>query len=72
MDVFGVKHTKPYRWACVILGTVSIYIIPNENNCCPYYFFYSGPIFAAKYCDRVCTQSKKLYEDILALLDREK
>ena len=24
------------------------------------------------FCDRVCTQSKKLYEDILASLDREK
>ena len=25
-----------------------------------------------KICDRVCTQSKKLYEDILASLDQEK
>ena len=37
------------------------------------YFYNSGSIFATKnFCDIVCTQSKKLYEDILASLDREK
>ena len=36
------------------------------------YFYISCPIFAAKKCDRDCTQSKKLYGDILASLDREK
>ena len=33
------------------------------------YFYNSGSVFATKICDRVCTQSKKLYVDILTSLD---
>ena len=36
------------------------------------YFYIQALSSPLKKCDRVCTQSKKLYEDILALLDREK
>ena len=41
----------------------------KENNCRPYSLFLYSPL---KKCNRVCTQSKKLCEHILASLDREK
>ena len=47
-----------------LLGTKSV--VPTV------YFYNSDSIFATKFSDRVCAQSKKLYDDILALLDRKK
>ena len=58
-----IKHYQDILFKLLTLSTDSVTV----------YFYNSDPIFATKnFVTRVCTQSKKLYEDILALLDLEK
>ena len=68
--IFSIKR---YQYSILKLLTLSINSVTRKVIVVPTAYFYnSGPIFTAKNRDRVCTQSKKLYEDILVSLDREK
>ena len=61
---------KRYQDSICKLLTLSTNSVTNVVRTA--YFQIQADLRHWKFCDRVCTQSKKLYEDILASLDREK
>ena len=61
---------KRYQDSIFKLLTLSTNSVTNVVRTA--YFQIQARSSPLKMCDRVCTQSKKLYEDILTSLDREK